>query len=1448
MADLKTALQAYSKGQLKLEVIVQSLDKVLAKNPKLLTQIMAQLGEAFASGLLDAQTFARLKVQAQKSAGVKVSAAEAKAEATVFAGGMPDKTQVLDQTKAEAPAGSGYEKTVVTNTSATADTGFDVTGGSDFETSGPSGPSAPSGGSWPTSTSGSTTGTGVKTPIKQTLADGQIIGPGTILKERFRLMEVLGVGGMGTVYRGVDLLKEEARDRNPFVALKVLNEDFKQHPDSFIALQREASRQQKLAHPNIATVYDFDRTGSTVFLTMELMEGQPLNTYIKKVVKHKNGIPFPAALRIVKGLGAALNYAHERRIVHSDFKPGNCFLLKSGDVKVLDFGIARAVKNPGAGEGEKTLFDPSKLGALTPAYASAEMLDGMDPVPQDDIYALACVAYELLTGRHPFNKMPANQARANKLAPAPIKGLNRRQNKALARGLAFSRDKRSKTIQEFVTQLEDKRSVYQNPFIMVPAALALIAAIGIVPTINYLHRKEVDELTSAMSQSNISPEVMSAKLTELTALNADDQAIVKRNARDPILAYFETQIQKLVSEQRFAEAKALSSQALALFPDSVKSKDIDEQLDERISQKFSDIIRRFNEALKGNKLLADDKDPDNMVNVLADVGKIDPKYALLSDARLPAAYTQAAEDALKGNDIEHANLLVETGEKIGVVKNSLLFQNTGYRIKAAIEKQTLEKTLEDAVGKAAALADFGALRDNVIKLATLNPDSPALAAVAEKLKPLIEAAVPASIASLADWKRVDGLRNDYGLMLNAVNLKPTYQQIAETLKNSLSALPAGDQQTIAQEQQKVIDEGKGKVGSLLASAKLEPAWEAQIQAALLDVESRLPADDAWIKQTHEAIAKLYTDKAAEMLKAQRFAEAGSILDKGEHIAPGTQVITTERQQLAQAEEAAKKAEEEKALKAQIEQQKQTLVTQAKAKDVNAARQTLDALKGMLGADDVFVKQDAPVLLADAYEKLASEKGKAKDYSAALKLAKAGLEVAPGSTALTQAVKAYTVDGNSAELRKLFAGNAALDLNAIQGQIDEIKNVDPQKYAALEPDLISSSLKRYDAVKDRPEESGPLVETLKKLFPGNPDIEKLAAVAPVVSAKYAAIGDLLNAGNLTKALGEFKVALGLPDAAKAEELKAAMDQHANDAELNRLFNAMRDKRTQAETAYDAFRGAFKASKFDEANTQLAKAEAVWKDSGVLARARRELDAAMHPAAPGKETAAPSEEAVTGAPLPPPPPSKQPCTLDLAGYGERKKGSCYEMVTDKARGPIMVVIPAGGDIPKPFAISKYEITIADYNLYCKLTGKCAGINNDDKILPVTGISISDVDGYAKWLTERTGKKYRLPTVKEWSYAADAGGKQPKKDYNCRVELNGQVIKGQSLMDANAGKPNGWGLYNYIGNAQEWATNGAGVVARGGAFKDNFGDCGVSVEKPSDGKGDDETGFRLLQEMSG
>ena len=289
-------------------------------------------------------------------------------------------------------------------------------------------------------------------------SDVASVGDGSVIKDRFELSGVLGKGGMGIVYKAVDRIKAEAKDRNPYVAVKVLNEDFKAHPESFIALQRECSRTQKLAHPNIATVYDFDRTGGMAYLTMELLEGQPLNEYITETLPD-TGLPFDDAAPIINALGQALSFAHQRHIVHSDFKPANAFMTNNGEVKVLDFGIARAFKR--AGDDHSTVFDAGKLGAMTPQYASSEMMEGDPPDPRDDLYALAVVAYVLLSGKHPFDRRAANVAKALKLTPAPIKSLTKLQNRALKRGLEFERAARTLTVDEFLHDLKGEFSSEQ---------------------------------------------------------------------------------------------------------------------------------------------------------------------------------------------------------------------------------------------------------------------------------------------------------------------------------------------------------------------------------------------------------------------------------------------------------------------------------------------------------------------------------------------------------------------------------------------------------------------------------------------------------------------------------------------------------------------------------------------------------------------------------------------------------------------------------------------------------------------------------------------------------------------------------------------------------------------------------------------------------------------------
>ncbi|WP_406828457.1 bifunctional serine/threonine-protein kinase/formylglycine-generating enzyme family protein [Microbulbifer sp. ARAS458-1] len=272
----------------------------------------------------------------------------------------------------------------------------------------------------------------------------------TIIKGRFELDKLLGVGGMGAVYKALDRRKLEASDSDPYVAIKLLNEDFQKHPDAFISLQREARKSQTLAHPNIVTVYDFDREGDRVFMTMEFLEGAPLDKLLRE---HADvGLEKERAEAILRDVSQALIYAHSHRIVHSDFKPGNIFVTTKKGAKVIDFGIARAVSEGGIASkaGEKTIFDAGTLGALTPAYASLEMLKGGEPKPSDDVFALGCVAYELFSGRHPYNKIPADKAFERKLRPKRIRSLTRRQWRALESALAFHREDRTDTVERFV--------------------------------------------------------------------------------------------------------------------------------------------------------------------------------------------------------------------------------------------------------------------------------------------------------------------------------------------------------------------------------------------------------------------------------------------------------------------------------------------------------------------------------------------------------------------------------------------------------------------------------------------------------------------------------------------------------------------------------------------------------------------------------------------------------------------------------------------------------------------------------------------------------------------------------------------------------------------------------------------------------------------------------------
>jgi len=303
--------------------------------------------------------------------------------------------------------------------------------------------------------------------------------PGDVIKDRFVLEKLIGRGGMGLVYSALDRRKQEAQDPNPRVALKVLNADFQRHPQSLIALQREARKAQTLAHPNVVTVFDFDRDGDIMYMTMELLQGRSLDELVRE--SRGVGIEPGRALAIVRGMAEGLAYAHRKGIVHSDLKPGNVFILDDGTAKILDFGIARAVPSQATNEAPD-VFDAVVLGAYTEAYATDEMMDGAAPHPADDMYSLGVIGYELITGFHPFERHSAPKARELGIEPPPLKGLKRREARALERCVAFDRTQRPQSAAEF---LQAFRGVTRLQKATLAATLVLALAAGYFSYENY---------------------------------------------------------------------------------------------------------------------------------------------------------------------------------------------------------------------------------------------------------------------------------------------------------------------------------------------------------------------------------------------------------------------------------------------------------------------------------------------------------------------------------------------------------------------------------------------------------------------------------------------------------------------------------------------------------------------------------------------------------------------------------------------------------------------------------------------------------------------------------------------------------------------------------------------------------------------------------------------------
>ena len=501
----------------------------------------------------------------------------------------------------------------------------------------------------------------VEKPSNSTNYDN--LGPGITLKDRFVLLEKLGQGGMGVVFKAKDLLKVEAKDKDPYVAIKVLTDAFKKYSGSFIALQREASKAQRLAHPNIATVYDFDRDGNTVFMTMEYLQGKPLNQLIKEITKKP--LKLDHALHIIEELCSGLAYAHEKLLIHSDFKPGNCFLLSDGHVKLLDFGIARASTQTEE-ERENTMFDPAKLSAVTPAYATPEMFAGMNPDPRDDIYGLACVAYQLLSGgKHPYNKVASPKIKELGIKPKPIKGLNRRQQKTLMTALTVVREDRIASVEKFSEGMRSKKS-HSKTILLVTLFVAIIGAgIGYKPFLEFREEQQLYDKIQLIKNGDKA--MMIETIWSLSQLDPEHQKIISVGLRREIITFYRDRIRAVFRPTEglydYPRAVDLLGQAKKHYPDSVALSTIEDQMKEQHDRLMNSLVSLYKRYSDAKKLIKTPSGED-LTTVIPIIKRVDPKHYLLKDEALANLYLSESEKLIGASKFKDASNYIVTGLKL----------------------------------------------------------------------------------------------------------------------------------------------------------------------------------------------------------------------------------------------------------------------------------------------------------------------------------------------------------------------------------------------------------------------------------------------------------------------------------------------------------------------------------------------------------------------------------------------------------------------------------------------------------------------------------------------------------------------------------------------------------------------------------------------------------------
>ena len=1264
---------------------------------------------------------------------------------------------------------------------------------------------------------------------------------GSVIKSRFKLEKLLGVGGMGKVYKALDLIKHEAQNKQPYIAIKLLTDEFRQHENSFVILEREASKSQRLAHPNIATVFDFDREESTgtIYITMEILDGMELKQYIKRKVPKNKGLPFSRMWPIIEGLSNALGYAHKNNLIHSDFKPGNAFLSENqvtGEqvVKVIDFGISRASgsgnqqdpdenhdflesrkKDDGQSEdfvdltsevSESTLFDPSSMNALTPAYASYEMHLNHEPDPSDDIYALGCVCYELLVGTHPFKKATAVTALEKNLKPASLDAsdLTLLQKKTLEKSISILRKDRIKTIDEFLKGIVPRVDYSKE---IIAGSLLSMAILGATTFSVYANKQtERHNNTIIAKLSSLDEEKIYQGFDQLSSATGGTSSQLPKilsQSRRPLLSFLRLRVSQLFNPveglYNYVQASHLIQRVSKYYPDSSEVNELDNNIT-NVKNKiiFDELIPQRDNAIK-NKRYHSVGNKIGLKDILRKAHAIEPVNSLIIEEGILVVYDAEVKQLIKEKKFDDAyKMLTELNGYLpnNSTMSSLLLATQSaedlHRRDMIISQYSITDLLAELKND-----QISSVALDLIELYVLSEDIK----LANDRKKILK-----TVSTM--YEKIDNPQQRYDFLLKYPKLF-TINQYAEHKMNLPAELfkNSGFEANLELFKEQILNSQSLDYSDTSKTIEIVRAYKK------LFIKTE---NDSQIASLNTAFQNSISKQYELVLRTNQFSQAESIINLASKLYNSRLYVNDLTKKLDKSKSVfiAKATKRKNDL--EIERNIRYLESAISANRIITIETYYKKLKSLLAADPSRLDK-YNVNIANAYAVSATRALDQQDVSTTSALIASGRQYDASNSQLLAIEVKLKIE---IKIRNILA--SITELNEVNfNQITEIRRElgnkssqikDFERRVSLHSLRIIEVLKRSGKILT----AWNLKESAIAAFPNVRELARIGLPPKPKPAVYASRGiSALEKGLLSQAEGLLR---------QAEQSES---QHPQTIELSRLVSARKNQAIQYFTRYESF---LNQRNIEGANQSIKQAAQIWSDNETYEKALKNQ---------GKYSKLISK----GAKI---------CFSSFKGYGKRNAICNDVLITQQNKrvsGPVLIVIPEnknkGIDIPLVFG--KYEVSVDEFNLYCSETGSCDVITDKDGRLPIVGVSLEQINSYLDWLSNQTEYDYRLATLAEWQYAASADGTEVNQDYNCVSTSGGRIIKGQAVSNISSGSSNRWGLINYVGNVDEYVIDSTGnAVLAGGNHTDPYLRCKTDLVKPISEVRPSLAGFRVVRAL--